>query len=294
MKKKLLAAAIMAAMTLSASAALAAPEISGDAQLLTQKNKGGSTFTDVRLRLNADADLGSGIYAHGRLMGIDVQSQGGFAGAGTGSSGAEVNMEQMYLGAKVGAVDLKVGRQPLYVGNGMLADVNGIEGVSLATAAGNVTVDGTIGRDGTNDVVAANIGTQVDGVNLGAGLLSKEDVDYMSVNASKKINNVTVGADYVKNTDTKADGYMVKATIGDIVKKGDLNYALSYRNIEDGALDAGWVTNGAFADSKGFRVAANYKVTDNATLTAYQDITKQHSDNSIKPNQARVELNVNF
>jgi hypothetical protein len=301
MKKRLLAAAILASLTLSTAIAFAAPEISGDAQLLTQKNDGGSTYTDVRLRLNADADLGDGIYAHGRIMGID-ESIRNYDRAGTGSKGANVNMEQLYLGAKVGATDLKVGRQPLFIGNGMLADVNGIQGVSLGTSAGDINALGFIGRSdepaGPRDTVAFNLGTKVEDVNLGVGYMTTNDAQenkYLSFNADTKLTDkVVLSADYVKNTEAEADGYLVKATFGQVAKKGDFNYALSYRNIEDGAVDGDWVTNGAYADSKGFRVAANYKVTDNATLSVYQDITKKNSDSSEKPNQARLELNVNF
>lgn len=296
MKKKLLAAAIMAALTLSASAALAAPTFSGDAQLLTQQNEGGRTFTDVRFRLNADAQLGDGIYAHGRLMGIDTQYEGSaFAGAGTGLSGAGANIEQMYLGAKVGAVDLKVGRQALFAGNGLLADVNGIEAISAGTNISGVSMDALVGRDGTTDVKGANLGTSINGVNLGASFMTKGDTDFWAANASTKVtNNVTLSADYIKNTSDDKNGFMVKATVGEVAKKGDFNYAVSYRNIEAGAVDHDYVTNGAFENSKGFRLAANYKVTDSATLSVYKDITEQQDNSSIKPNQMRAELNVNF
>lgn len=301
MNKKLVAAAVMAALTVStASVFAAAPAFSGDAQLLTQKDRNGSTFSNVRLRLNADADLGDGVYAHGRLMGIDMSPD--YGTAGTGSKGATVNMEQMYLGAKLGAVDVKVGRQPLYIGQqGLLADINGIEGVSLSTEATGLTANGFVGRSnetGIRDTVAFNLGTKLDGVNLGVGYLKTSDDDqnkYWSFSGSTKVtNSVGLAAEYVKNDAKNADGFIVKATFGELAQKGDINYDISYRNIENNAVDANWVTNGAYADSKGIRVGVNYKATNNGTLYLYQDITKKQSDSTVKPNQFRAEFDINF
>lgn len=301
MKKRLLVAAVMAAMTISTASVFAAPiQFSGDMQLLTQKNDHGSTFSDVRLRLNADAQLDENMFVHGRLMGIDM-SPNHYNGSGTGSSGASVNMEQLYLGAKLGAVDVKVGRQPLDIGKGMLADVNGIQGVSLATSASGIDMYGFAGRSHegatARDTVGLQMGTNVHGVNLGAGYLTTKDtVDnkYLSFNADKNVTDkVNLSGVYVKNTELEKDGYIVKATIGQVAKKGDINYAVSYRDIENGAVDGNWVTNGAYADSKGFRLAANYKPTNNSTLSVYKDINQENS-NGQKPNQMRAELNLNF
>lgn len=307
MKKKLLAAAIMAAMTISTASVFAAPiEFSGDMQLLTQKNQNAtidnpskSTFSDVRIRLNADAQLGDNMYVHGRLMGIDTTPN--YGPSGTGSSGASVNMEQLFLGAKLGEVDVKVGRQPLDIGKGMLADVNGIQGVSLAGQAGTVNMYGFAGRSDNNggrDTIGLQMGTNVHGVNLGAGYLTTNDNagenKYLALNADKNVTEkVNLSGVYVKNTELEKDGYIVKATVGQVAKKGDFNYAVSYRDIEAGAVDGDWVTNGAYANSKGIRLAANYKVTDNATLSAYKDFNQENSVGD-KANQARVEMNINF
>ena len=309
MKKRLLVAAIMAAMTITTASVFAAPiDFTGDMQLLTQKNDHGSTFSDVRLRLNADAQLGDGMYVHGRIMGIDQSNynhdpaNNNFGPAGTGSKGAAVNMEQLYLGAKLGAVDVKVGRQPLDIGQGMLADVNGMQGVSLATTASGINLYGFAGRsqeDAARDTVGLKMGTSVNGVNLGAGYLTTKEeaaaTKYLAFNADTNVTDkVNLSGVYVKNTTDEKDGFLVKATIGQIAKKGDINYAVSYRDIENGAVDGNWVTNGAYANSKGFRVAANYKPTDNATLSVYKDIVSVQNDDSVKPNQMRAELNINF
>jgi len=298
MNKKLLATAVLAALTVSTVSAFAAPVISGDARILAQKNDGEHTYIDTRFRLNADAELGDDIYAHGRIMGIDKQGpQYGlnYAEAGTGLSGASINIEQMYIGAKIGMVDIKAGLQPVEVGHGLLADINGIEGLSLATTAGNVGAYGFAGRSGTDDVVAAQLNTTVENINVGANFLKKESTDYWSINANTKVaTNIKLAGEYVKNDTDNKDGYLVKATVGEVAKKGDFNYAVSYRNIDTGAVDAGWTKNGAFADSKGFRLEANYKVGTNANLNLYKDFVDQVSDPSIHPDQMRAELTVNF
>ena len=274
MKKKI-ATAVLAAMALTTVSAFAAPvDFSGEAQLLTQKNSNGNTYSDVRIRLNGDVQIGDGIYAHSRLMAID-ESDTNYGVAGTGSKGASVNMEQMYLGAKVGQMYVRIGRQPLAVGQGMIADVNGIEGISLATAANNLTVAGFVGRSNeatVRDTTALELGTSVSGVNLGLGYMKTEqngaENKYLSFGADKQVTPyVNLAGTYVKNDSaTDTSGYIVKATFGEVAKKGDFNYALSYRDIEAGAVDTDWVTNGAYVDSKGFRLAANYKVTNNGIL----------------------------
>jgi hypothetical protein len=287
----------LAALSISTATAFAAsPVITGDAQTMLQVTKGNGDYSDVRLRLNFDQDMGDGMYAHARIMGIDQQGFGhNYAEAGTGSTGSAINMEQLYIGAKLGSVDMKFGRQPLSVGQNMLADLNGIEGISAAATTGDFNVYGFAGRSGTTDTMAANISTNVDGVNLGASYLSKEDTKYWSVNGATKINNnIGLSGIYMNNTTDDANGFMVKATVGTVAKKGDFNYAVSYRDIENNAVDGNWVTNGALADSKGIRLETNYKLTNNANLWVYKDITRQSSNTAVHPNQFRAEIDVNF
>lgn len=308
MKKKLLAAAILAALTLSSASVFAAvptPAFSGDFQLLTQKGTNSDTYTDVRIRLNIDAQLEDSMYIHGRLMGID-ESWYNYGTAGTGSKGAIVNMEQMFIGQKMGAADIRVGRQPMGLGRqGLLADVNGVQGVSLAYSAENFNAMGIVGRsnegpdDGAaRDTVGARIGTVVNGVNVDVAYMTTDQAGvenkYWSASADTKIaQNVILGGEYIKNTIAKANGFLVKATVGQLAKKHDMNYAVSYRQIEDRAVDNDWVTMGNYADSKGFRATINYKINNSAILTVFQDFTKKDSNNETK-NQFRTELNVYF
>ncbi len=306
MKKKLLTAAIMAALTVSTATAFAAgPVITGDAQTMIQTTKGSGDYSDSRIRLNFDFDMGEGMYAHARFMGIDQQLNGltpalNYAEAGTGSKGASVNMEQMYIGAKFGQTDAIFGRQPVSVGQNMLADVNGIEGVSLATQAGQAKLYAFTGREQTNDVFAAKVDTKVEKLDLGAGYLKRDTNKYWSANAGTNIvDNVYLSGIYMANNDADANGFLVKATVGQTAKKGDFSYAVSYRNIENNAIDGDWVTNGALANSKGIRLEAKYKPTNNATLWVYKDFVEQTNTTlahpaGFNPDQFRAEIDLNF
>ena len=316
MKKTLVMASVLALM-FTCDVSAAPIQLSGDMQFLTQKNEHGDTFSNARLRLNVGVQLEDNMYIHGRLMGIDM-SPSNYNKAGTGSSGADVNMEQLYLGMKLGALDVKMGRQPLDIGQGMLADVNGIEGVSVAASTPGMDFYTFVGRSnegvypvdvannpdgvGPRDTVGIKVGSRINKLNWGVGYLTTKDTEdtyeknkYYSLSADGNLSDhVNLGAVFVKNTEAEKDGFIIKATFGQVVKKGDVNYVLSYRKIEDKAVDADWVTNGAYADSKGFRLAVNYKPTNNSTLTLYKDITKKESDNSEKPNQMRAEWNIYF
>ncbi len=304
MKKRLLAAAVMAALTVSTATAFAAgPVITGDAQTMIQTTKDSKDYSDVRIRLNFDFDMGEGMYAHARLMGIDEQNGGTYsqyAPAGTGSSGAGINMEQMYIGTKFGQTDAKFGRQPVAVGQGMLADLNGVEGVSLATKAGQANLFAFGGRSGDDDLLAATVDTKVESLDLGAGYLKREDDKYWSANAGAKVaDNVYLSGIYMNNTYRDADGYLVKATVGQTAKKGDFSYAVSYRDVDEFAVDDSWVTNGALANSKGIRLEAKYKPTNNSTLWVYKDFVEQVSatgthEAGFNPDQFRAELDLNF
>ncbi|MBP2645574.1 MAG: hypothetical protein H6Q75_1014 [Firmicutes bacterium] len=288
MNKKLLTAAILAALTISTTQVFAAPTFTGDARIITQQDDGGRTYTDTRFRLNADAELGDGFYTHARLQGIDTQP---FANAT--SNGVAADMDQLYLGTKMGAVDVKAGRQGLFVGNGLLADVS-MQGVSLATENKNIGFDAFVGREGTNDVTGANLKTKGDKVDMGLGYLKVEDTDFMSFNADSRLgNNVVLSGNFTKNNKDSKNGFLVKATVGEAVRKGEFNYALSYRNIEDGAVAGSWCTDTAYNDSKGFRVEANYKFADNVNLNVLKDFTDKNSD-STSLNRAKAELTVVF
>lgn len=288
MKKKLLAAVVLAAMTLSTASVFASPVLSGDARVRHQddSSKDASSFEN-RIRLIADADIVENFYVHGRLvMNTDLKDTG---------NDTDVQADQIYVGARMANLDLKVGKQPLYLGKGLLADVDGLSGVAATTSIDGVRLAGFYGQDKGQDVATVDMNTTLGAVNFGTSYMKQHEGNnrYFGINADTKISdNAVLNVEYVKNNELKADGYMAEVKFGNAVKKGDLDYAVSYRNIEDGAIFSNYSTEDNYNDSKGFKVAANYKVSDASKLSVWQDITETQLGND--KNRTNVEFNVNF
>ncbi|MDU4961796.1 MAG: hypothetical protein E6X17_14175 [Sporomusaceae bacterium] len=288
MKKRLLAA-VVAAMTLTAVPALAAPAFYGDANIEYEKLSGQNSDLTNRIRLSMDSVISEDMYVHGRLVMNNNLKDGGSAPDGDN----EIKLEQAFIGGKLGDFDVKAGRQPLWLGKGTLADVNGINGVQAATSINDIKVNGFYGKDGDNHVAAADFGTAYKKVNFGGTYLQETDeAKFIGLNADTKIaENTVLNVEYVKNTENKNDGILAAVKVGNAVNKGDLDYSLAYRNIKDGAVSS-YSTDGNYNDSEGFRLEANYKVSDNATLTAYQDFTDSQS--GAKKNKTNIEFSVDF
>lgn len=288
MKKKLLVAAVMAAMSLSAASAFAAPVFSGDANIEYNKFESGDSLTN-RIRLVVDSTITDNLYVHGRVVMNNDKDQ--FSSAA--GKNPKIELEQAYIGGNYHGIDIKAGRQPLFLGKGLLADVNGINGIQAGTSFDGIKLNGFYGKDGTEKVSAADFGSSFGDIHFGASYLKKEEAKFFGVNADTKIaDNAVLNVEYAKNNDTKANGFLAEVKMGNAVKKGEIDYALSYRNIEGGAIDGDYTTNGSYNDSKGFRVKANYKLADNAALTAYQDLVDDQ--NGVKKNRTNVEFSVNF
>jgi hypothetical protein len=289
MKKRLLVAAVMAAMTISAVPAFAAPTFSGDANIEYNDYTNVGSFLTNRIRLAVDSAITDNLYVHGRAVMNNNLKDGFSSPAGDN----EIRLEQAFIGGKLGNFDVKAGRQPLWLGKGALADVNGINGIQAATSLENIKLNGFYGKDGDNHVVAADFGTSFKKVNFGGSYLQESDTaKFMGINADTKITeNAVMNVEYVKNTESKNDGFLAEVKFGNAVKKGDLDYSVAYRDIEDGAVSS-YSTEENYNNSEGFRVKANYKVADNATLTAYQDFTDNQS--GAKKNQTSVEFSVKF
>lgn len=298
MKKKLLAAAVLAAMTLSTASVFASPVFSGDARVRHQDDSNKDASFTNRIRLVADADIVENFYVHGRLvMNNDLKDNG--------IDGNDIKADQIYVGARMDNLDLKVGKQPLFLGKGLLADIDGISGVAAATGFDGIRLNAFYGKDNAldltpsikddefkADVAAADLSTTLGAVNIGASYL-KAGEKFLGINADTKLSPIaTLNVEFVKNNDTKADGYMAEVKFGNAVKKGDLDYAVSYRNIDDGAIVNGYSTEDNYNDSKGFKVAANYKVSDASKLAVWQDITQTQL--GADKNRTNVEFVVNF
>ncbi|SMC76868.1 hypothetical protein [Sporomusa malonica] len=288
MKKKLIAAAVMAALTVStASVFAAAPTFSGDANIEYRNQDGGGDYLTNRIRLNVDAQIDDTFYIHGRMKLAnnlrDTQADN------------SVSFDQAYIGAKSGEFDVKAGKQSLAIGKGLLMDDDKFTGVQVGTAFEGIKMNGFYGKDNdpnTNLKTSfVDVSTAISGVNVGASYLKSGD-KYYAINADTKLaDNVVLNVEYAKNNTAKADGYLAEVAVGEAAKKGDFKYAVSYRDIDAQALP-NFTTDGWYQDSKGFRVKGAYKVSDAATLTAYHDLAENQS--GADHNRTNVEFAVNF
>jgi len=285
MKKKLLAAAVLAAMTLSTASVFAAPDLSGDAKIEYVHQENAGTSLTNRVRLNADAAIDDTFYVHARaVVNNDIK---------TGDNG-DVTFDQAYIGANLKGTDIKVGRQSLFLGKGMLMDGDGLSGANITTALDGIKLSGFYGKaDGNEEVRTAEMTTAFSNVNFGASYLKEADNKYWGINLDTKImDNAVLNVEYVKNNEAKATGYIAEVKVGDAAHKGEFDYAVSYRDVEANAVSK-YSTDANYSDSKGFRISANYKVTDNATLNLKQDLADDNAGN-IGKNRTDVTFSVNF
>ncbi|VBB08697.1 Hypothetical protein LUCI_3975 [Lucifera butyrica] len=285
MKKKLLVAAIMAAMTLSASAVFAATPInfSGDGYLQynnTQGDTGGNNGFDSRIRLNIDGTVDNVLNVHVRAKTLTDLST-----SYVGSENGQVQFDQAWVGGKLDNVDLKAGKMSLYSGKGLLMDDDGFNGIQAGAALDGVQLNGFYGKDsGRVKTNIAEMKTAFGDVNFGANYMEYGADHYYGLNADTKVGDAVLNVEYVKNTTTSDNGYMAGVTMG--------NYTVSYRDIEPTAIDV-HTTNTNYIDSKGFKVAARYGLSKNSSITLYQDFAKHH-DGSGNHERTNVEYDYNF
>jgi len=284
-KKKLLTIAVMTALTVStASVYAAAPTFSGDANIEYRNQDGGGDYLTNRIRLNVDSQIDDTFYIHGRMrMDNDLRN---------GNADNKTSFDQAYLGAKVGQVDVRAGKQSLAIGKGLLMDDDKFTGAHLATVVEGVKLNGFTGKDPANvNTSYGDVSTTWGNVNVGATYLYEGD-HYYAVNADTKLtDNVVLNVEYAKNSTTEKNGYLAEVVVGNAVKKGDMKYSLSYRDIDASAIPD-FTTDGWYKDSKGFRIKGAYKVSDAATLTAYQDLGEAQNGDDHK--RTNVEFAVTF
>lgn len=286
MKKKLIAAAVMAALTVSTASVLAAaPTFAGDANIEYRNQDGSGDYLTNRIRLNVESQIDDTFYIHGRVrMDNDLRD---------GSANNQTTFDQAYIGAKAGQFDARVGKQSLFIGKGLLMDDDKFTGAQVGVALEGATLTGFYGKDPVDAKTRyADVNSALGNVNVGATFLKEADNNYYALNADTKLaDNVVLNVEYAKNDTLRQDGYLAEVAVGEAAKKGDFKYAVSYRDIDAGALPD-FTTDGWYKDSKGFRVKGIYKVSDAATLTAYQDLgEKQNGDDHTRTN---VEFSVNF
>lgn len=279
MKKKI-AAAVLAAMALTTVSAFAAPiQISGDGYVQynnTQQGADKYNGIDTRLRLNIDSNMDNLFNVHARIVNENDLS--------TSYTSSAARLDQAYLAGKIGTVNVQVGKDDLFTGKGLLIDDHNFSGLKASTNFDGVKIAGFIGKDGSGvKTRTADIGTSVNGLNLGANAVTLGNTHYYGFNADTKLGEATLSAEYVKNDTTNAKGYIAGVSVG--------NYTVSYRDIDAGAV-TGYTTNGNYNDSKGFKLAAHYNVSKNSSVTLYQDFAKDQA--GAQKHRTNIEYDFNF
>lgn len=257
MKKCLCIAAALAALALPAIPAFANPAYGGDIVTEYTKIPNVPGIIEGTLRLRFDDKITDNWYFHARARAHAINNK-------AFDSIDRSFFDQAYAGYQDGGLDIRAGKQPLYLGHGLLADLN-IAGIQTSLAADGYKLLGFY----SNDVKAADATATIGEAALGATYKKQGDATWGVHFDTPVGQSVSLGAEYVENTDNKQHGYLAGLTSG--------HYSLSYRNIQNGAIDPAWATNYHYADSKGFRLRADYKVGLHSILTLYQDIAKNNA-----------------
>lgn len=257
MKKYLCIAAALAALSLPIMPAYASPTYGGD--IVTEYTKIADVpgIIEGTIRLRFDDTITDNLYIHARAKAHAINNK-------AFDSIDRSVFDQAYAGYKNGELDIRAGKQPLYLGHGLLADLN-VAGVQASLASSDYKLLGFY----STKVQAADATVTIGETSVGATYKKQGDSTW-GVHFDTPIDkSVSLGAEYAANTDNKQHGYIAALTSG--------YYSLSYRNIQNGAINPEWATNYHYADSKGFRIRADYKVGVRSILTIYQDLAENNA-----------------
>lgn len=259
MKKRLLAAAVAAMVTLSANAALAFPlDVTGDFRLQARSIDDGiaggaadkdNSWFQLRTRLNFSGEVDKDTTFFGRFS-----ARNDFGGNQTGN-GASFDQ----YGVKLKASDWKVsiGRQAVNLGQGTI--------ISTGSDA--------VGVDNKFDGVIASTKSGVVDVNLIAGKTNAANVGYNSewygFDASTKLNDkVTAGAAYAA---TKDDN-----TFGDALKIWSVNTSASLS--KNFGLNAEYAKSDADDNNSAYFVAGTYSKDKDSFTVQYNNVKNNAVD----------------
>lgn len=262
MMKFLYIAVALAALSLSIAPADASPAYGGD--IVTEHTKISDVpgIVEGTIRLRFDNKISDNLYIHARAKAHAINNK-------AFDSIDRSVFDQAYAGYRNGELDIRAGKQPLYLGHGLLADLNAA-GVQASLTSGNYKLLGFYSAN----VKAADATITIGESSMGTTYIKQGDATW-GMHFDTPINkSVSLGAEYVENTDNKRHGYIAALTSG--------YYSLSYRNIQNGAINPEWATNYHYADSKGFRIRADYKAGVRSILTIYQDIAKDNAGTADK------------
>ena len=240
------------------------------------------TSETTRLRLNMEAPIANNVTFHGRY---EAQSAWG--------SSATAKLTQAYIAGDAGAVGYSFGRQPLWLGQGLIADWSGdadysFDGIMVSGGKDVKVAGGAFKFDDVN-VTVGNIDAKVNkNLNISASYLKDDNSAwYKTTSAGLKytgIKNFTVTGEYGKNkadsTDAKAWMGQLKYAGADTDKVGSIGVWVGYRSAETGfdpagltTLDSGLTDNLNLDNIKGTEFGLEYTVFKNGVLSLiYNDL----------------------
>lgn len=311
--KKALAAAILAAVTLGVSAPAFAAH--SDASVATEApmvvagpQAGDITWSgewryrwfnadngvmdnddkDSRLRITANVNLTDNLSAKVRFADLRTSD------ADTKSS----LIDQYSLTYKFAdnKTSVTVGKDDVWLGNGLLMD-NFFKSGQVKTTIGSVGVTAFTGHHAADDDLSgAGVTFKSGKVDLGVNYVKYDDLDLKatSINANYKVGKVAFGAEIGEFEDaasTTASTALVTATIGELNKKGDCNYTISYYKVPvAGGAPLILDTTLDVIDSKGIIVGVNHKFSNILTGT----LEKHFNSGVIDADLTRLTLTAKF
>ncbi|TWH48085.1 S-layer homology domain-containing protein [Sporomusa sp. KB1] len=256
----------------------------------------------TRLRLNMEAPIAENVTFHGRY---ESQSAWG------SSAGSEAKLRQAYINGKLGEVGYSFGRQPIWLGQGMIADITGNCDGLLLSGGNKVKVTAGVFKynmgiyedDYANmknlNYAAANIDATINkNLNMTASYIAdKNELNYKTISsgfAYTGIKNFAISGEYGVNDSYKANslnkGDEAKAWFAQLKyrgaqqdKIGSSGIWVGYRSAEKGfdpsemsTLDTGRyadTTYGNLDNIKGMELGAEYTVFKNGVLSVmYEDL----------------------
>ncbi|MDR3561351.1 MAG: hypothetical protein P4N59_07925 [Negativicutes bacterium] len=283
MNKRFLAVTVATALSFATASAFASA-LTGD--ITYEYSKG--TSNALTLGLGQDFNLGTDAYVHTHLQ----------AGYDDFTKTNQTIFDEYYIGLKDYGGEIKLGRQALVFDNELLAGTSGYTnpvGLEYSSAAEKIKCNGFYGNDKNSQdkISAAEISAEISNhSSVGLSYMRFGNSFFGANFAMDLAANVVLFGEYVKNTDKNSKGYLAEVRFGNSKLPGSWDYAISYRDIEASAVNTDCSDN-YYADSKGYRISADYKASKNTTISAYRDITQTKST-SAASSRTDIQLSLGF
>lgn len=254
---------------------------------------GDNSVRNTRIRLFMTAPVAENIAFNGML-----ESESKWGNEDTNNI---VKLRRAYITGKSGELDFNFGRQPIFLGQGLIADISGDCDGLFVSGGKDLKLAGAAFQNGTKSFVAANMDAKIaKNLNVTVSYLKdKQGQSYNTVAAGFQytgLANVTVIGEYAQNNATgaknannnsKAKGWMGKIKYlgaqGD--KVGSMGVWAGYRKADSGfdpsalttldsaILDGDNTAGKVLDDIKGPEYGVEYTVFKNGILTLqYNDL----------------------